>query len=208
MIAKSKEAMLRDWRVTVRQFSEKIPDFSKAFTGKFWQTIWDMSRFGKGGSQEYLRKTINSNVLKRPANFLKPTESIVKNSWIPLSLETRSGSTTRYQKRKNNPIRGNIYSCRNQVNSNKHYLSAKWWRTYFGTGRGYCCTSSCLQGNNQCRLLLSDVAEALPHDSKQEERHTDEMSAFASGQRSSAYSSCHNQSHQPIWIRYYHKLAL
>lgn len=37
------------------------------------------------------------------------------------------------------------------------------------------------QYNNQCRLLLSDGAEGSPRDSKQEERHADEVSTFASG---------------------------
>lgn len=62
--------------------------------------------------------------------------------------------------------------------------------------------------NNQCRPLLSDVVDALPRDSKQEERHVDEGSAFASGQRSLANRLCHNQSRLAIWMRYCHKPGL
>jgi histone-lysine N-methyltransferase SETMAR len=54
-------------------------------------------------------------------------------------------------------------------------------------------TDAC-QYNNQCGPLLWDVEEPSPRDSKQEERHAHEGSAFPSGQRSSAHRPCNNRS--------------
>lgn len=90
-----------------------------------------MLRFVLDGSQEWLWNATNGEVLKRPVNFSKPTEPMVRNSWTLLSLGTRPGSVIWHQKWKNNPVTWNIQSFRSCASSNKRCPSAKWWQTFF-----------------------------------------------------------------------------
>lgn len=143
-----------------------------------WQT---MPRFAQGGSRECFRKTKNGNVLKRPANFFSPTKPMARNSWTLLS----PGSATRHRKRNNVPVGGNTQSRRSCGNSNEHCLPAKGLGACFGTGRVIVVHFHAWWYNNQCGPLLWDVEKPLPRDSKQEERHVHEGSAFPARQHSS-----------------------
>lgn len=72
----------------------------------------------------------------------KVLEPTVRNFRTPLSPGTRPGSIIRHQKRKNNPVSGNIQSRQSRVSSNKHCLPAKGRRALPGTRRVYWCASS------------------------------------------------------------------